>query len=152
MGKSNNWASSSVCPKYTTGGNANQTPKSSKKKNKASTKKNVEENNDNKHKGSTCAKYQGWSFEGLRKYNKLFDAIRAEQESPFGNKFEDALLTYSQNYKASCSKKPRQEAVEYETCRHELWSVAITPETKTIVEEVVESVLGNYTLFGNTDD
>src|SRR5687767_3144502 len=150
MGKNNNWASSSVRPKYTTGGNANQTPKSSKKKNKASTKKSVEENNDNK--GSTCAKYQGWSIEGLRKYNKLFDAIRAERESPLGNEFEDALLAYSQNYKASCSKKPRQEAIEYETCRHELWSVAITPQTETIVEEVVESVLENYTLFGSNDD
>src|SRR5687767_9270219 len=97
-------------------------------------------------------KVSRWSIEGLRKYNKLFDAIMAEQESPLGTEFEDALLTYSQNYKDSCSKRPRQELFEYETCRHELCSVAIIPETETIVDEVVESVLQNYTLFGNKDD
>src|SRR5687767_14558934 len=63
MGKNDNWKSSSVRPRYTTGGNASQTPKSStSKKSKGSTKDNSNDTNDETGvKGSTCAKYQGWS-------------------------------------------------------------------------------------------
>src|SRR5688572_21577831 len=107
MGKNDNWKSSSVRPRYTSGGNASQTPKSStSKKSKGSTKDNGNGTNDETEvKGSTCAKYQGWSVVGIRKYNTFFDAIKKEQESQIGHEFEDALLQYSKDNKEKSNKK-----------------------------------------------
>src|SRR5215207_1958370 len=61
MGRNRNWKSSIVCPKYSTGGNASQTPKNGNEAIAVSSLKNC-----------TCAKYQGWSIEGMRKFNSFF--------------------------------------------------------------------------------
>ena len=117
MGKNNQWKSSCVCPKYTTGGNASQTPKNGN-----------DAIDGSSLKGSTCAKYQGWSVEGIRKYNTYFDEIKAERESSLGQTFEEALLKYSIDYREKLSDKPRKEVVEYVTYKHELWNVKVMLE------------------------
>ena len=94
------------------GGNASQIPKNSNDANEGS-----------KVKGSTCAKYQGLSNEGNKKYNTFLDAIKAKQKNFGGEEFEEALLKNIMDYKDKCGKNPRKEVVEYVTYRHELWNI-----------------------------
>ena len=61
-------------------------------------------------------------------------------------------MQYSKDNKDKSNEKKRKEVVEYVTCRHELWNVKAIPETETIVEEVVNTVINTYALFGNNDD
>jgi hypothetical protein len=120
MAKANNWTSSLVRPKYTTGGNASQTPK--KKSKKAGKEKQV-----NVDCGQailnvpTSAKYQGWSVDGIKRFNELYDCIDKERSSPIGRLFDDALIQFSVKEKEQMRKKQKHEINAYETCRHELW-------------------------------
>ena len=99
MGNNNDWTNCTVRPKFTTGGNASQTPKTTKGANAGKKKvkgKNkdviVENSNEEAPKNSTCAKYQGWSVEGIRKYNVYFDEIKKERKGNLGVEFEEAFL------------------------------------------------------------
>lgn len=98
MAVRDDWTSSSVKPKYTTGGNANQTPKSDKnvslaKKGKSSSTdfsrtEGFEENDP------STAMYQGWSMKGIKRFNELYDLVKVERESTLGSEFEDIYLQY----------------------------------------------------------
>jgi hypothetical protein len=120
MGKANNWTSSSVRPKYTTGGNACQTPKKK-------SKKSIKEKQGNVDYSqvvldiSTSARYQGWSVSGIKRFNELFDCIEKERASPIGRLFDDALIQFSVKEKEQMRKKQKHEINTFETCRHELW-------------------------------
>ena len=95
-----------------------------KKRNKGATKDELYGySNENGPNESTCAKYQGWLLDGIKKYNQYFDAVKAERFSTLGPKFEDALLEYSIGCKEISNKKQKQENTVYETCCHELWDV-----------------------------
>ena len=125
MGKRNNWTSSIICPKYTTGGNAVQTPNSTKFSTAVSRKTKIgnptEGTAGSVLKESTCAKHQGWSIEGIKRYNQYFDAVKAEQQSQLGCDFEEAFLQYSIGCKHASKKKPKRETFVFKTCRHKLW-------------------------------
>lgn len=130
MGRNWDWTTSQVRPKFTTGGNAYQTPKF--------VKENANMNQNNKAcipkikscdkfkeevRESTCAKYQGWSLEGLRRYNNFFDKVQKERVSDVGIKFEGSLLELGKKLIGSGSKKASQKVVMYEACRHKLWNM-----------------------------
>ena len=143
MGKNKNWTSSNVRPKYTTGGNAFQTPKASKgnnifnkKKHNGKRKSEEEINGDEECRYSTCAKYQGWSIEGIKRFN-FFDAIKTEQESPQGLIFEEALLQFSIEHKDNLGRKSRKEVIEFETCQHELWNVVQNTDTANAAKDIL---------------
>ena len=115
MGKNDNYKFSAVRPKYTSGGNACQTPKdlkpssTAKKAKKGASKVQVIESsgNDINKRDSTCARYQGWSLEGIKKLNIFFDAVKAECASLLGTEFEEAFLQYSKDTKDNSLKNKR---------------------------------------------
>ena len=139
MGKTGDWATSSLPPIFTTGDNSTQTPKSEKVK-------------SNLKQSSTCAKYQGWSIEGIRKFNFFFDAVKLERESTAGEEFEDALLQYSKDYMNNSKKKSVKEPVEYESCRHELWPEEVTAEAQVNAKGKEIEVNNDYPMFGVRKD
>jgi hypothetical protein len=121
MARANNWASSTIRPKYTTGGNASQTPK---KKGKKSTKEKQEACNvegQGVFNTPTSARCQGWSVDGIKRFNELFDAIEKERVSPIGRVFDNDFLQYSVIERENTRKKQKHETNVFETCRHELW-------------------------------
>lgn len=124
MGKNNDWTKSLICPRYTTGGNAIQTPRRKK-----STNENI---TSEKLRDSTCAKYQGWSIEGIKKYNIFFEAVEKERNSELGKLFEDTFQKVSKQIREDNSKKPSKEPV-FEMCRHELWNDTSLDSGKSIV-------------------
>jgi hypothetical protein len=125
MAKAEDWSSSVVRPKYTTGGNANQTPKrNGKKKIKGGAKQNQLEGIDTPNilNFSTTSKYLGWSVTGINRFNELFDAIHAERMTKAGNDFDEVFLTYSLDQKEKSKKKQKIDNNVYATCRHEMWN------------------------------
>jgi hypothetical protein len=122
MGKANNWTSSSVRPKYTTGGNASQTPK---KKGKKSNKEKQEACNSDYSQGGlnfpTSARYQGWTVSGIKRFNELFDAIEKERASCIGSAFDKEFLQYCIDEREQTTNKQKHDSTIFETCRHELW-------------------------------
>ena len=154
MGKNDNWKSSAVRPKYTSGGNACQTPMATKhKKNKKVIgKTQVDDNPGSENKNdSTCARYQGWSLEGIRRYNFLFDAVKAERASPLGIQFDDAFLQYCKENKDDNDKKLKKGDVAFEACRHELWdSCNVIPGD--ISNQNTNVMMNNYTIITPGDN
>ena len=69
-----------------------------------------------------------------------------------GIAYEECFLKHSQEYRDKCKTKPGKEPIAYETARHELWPVSIDKENEAIVNEIVESVIDEYALFGDNDD
>ena len=153
MGKNGNWKSSAVRPKYTLGGNACQTPKSGKcnaqqkKLKKGASKPQLDDNCGNENNNdSTCARYQGWSLEGFRKYNMIFDAVKAECASPLGAEFDEAFLLHSKEYKDDNDKKQKKDASLFEVCRHELWDVNCTSTLSDVFNQNANLLMNNYTI------
>src|SRR5687768_13039618 len=90
-----NWTSSSVKPVYTSGGNVIQTPKSikkskTKKKSTKATNKETEElaTESLDLSSPTTCKFQGWSVEGIRQFNEIYDFIDKECKSDSGKKLK----------------------------------------------------------------
>ncbi len=130
MASADDWTSSSTWPVYTTGGNACQTLKVSKK-GKTSTKKGISDLNDNKldHVNIwTTAKYQGWSVSGIKRFNELFDLVEKEQASIQGAEFEEKFLKYCIDQKQNGKKTEKKKHIVYEKCQHELWSSQMSEE------------------------
>ncbi|HEY9298455.1 MAG TPA: hypothetical protein VIQ31_19280 [Phormidium sp.] len=155
MGKKKDWTNCTIRPKFTTGGNASQTPKLAKGSNVGKKKckgKNkdvvVENSNDDGARNSTCAKYQGWSVEGIKKYNVYFDEIKEERRSALGVEFEEAFLNYCIEQNDNSRKKPRLESMTFEACRHELWDIGSQQVTNDDSGNV-ESVSGSNNCSSN---
>ena len=158
MGKKANYNFSTVQPKYTSGGNACQTPKAgklsslSKKGKKGVGKTQTDEKACSYNKNdSTCARYQGWSMEGIRKYNFFFDAVKEECASCLGAEFEDAFLQYSKNQKDNTAKKHKKEAIAFEVCRHELWEAGCNTSFNLFPNQKSEVPIDDYVLFDAED-
>lgn len=157
MGKNDDWTKSTVRPKYTTGGNAFQTPKplkvtSSKKKSKGvNGNSETHMNKIDECRESTCAKYQGWSLEGIRRYNIFFDQVKEERKTDHGKSFEEALLKYSMECKDNCKKTSRKDVAVYESCRHELWNTEATLDVGRVCEKDVGAVSSNSIVFNSED-
>lgn len=132
MAVNDHWTSSNIKPAYTSGGNVNQTPKvpiyvdtkkKTQKKGKKIAIKEITEKVDSQP--STTSKYQGWSVQGIQRFNKLYDMISKEQNLDVGSTFEQAFLTYCLDAKESkSSKRNKNKSVIYEVCRHELWDAS----------------------------
>lgn len=129
MALKNNWASSDIKPLYSTGGNGNQTP--SKAQGKQKTKDN----------DSSATMYQGWSKQGIRRFNALYDLITEERSTRAGFLFEEEFLQYMQEKKNMARKKDRKEK-EYELCRHDLWATGDDINDVSTAAAVLES--GHY--------
>ena len=71
--------------------------------------------------GSSC-RYQGWSCEGINRFNELFDLIEADRKASHAKPFEEAFKAFCVNGgvhgKPMKSKTPFFEVVEV---RHNLW-------------------------------
>jgi len=104
----NNWTTSDVMPLYTTGGNASQTPR------------NLQPNCKQKNTSRTSM-YQGWSVQGIRRFNILYDLVEKERDSEAGTVFEEQFLQYMQDKKEKGNQKNAKKNIEYEICRHDLW-------------------------------
>ena len=104
----NNWTTSDVMPLYTTGGNASQTPR------------NLQANQD-QTKTSRASMYQGWSVQGIWRFNILYDLVEKDLDSEAGTVFEEQFLQYMQDKKEKGKQKDAKKNTEYEMCRHDLW-------------------------------
>ena len=101
MAVNDQWTSSSIKPIYTSGGNVNQTPKSARKSNTAKqtpngSKKTTRDNTAAPDEDNTpsTSKFQGWSVEGLNRFNELYDFIDKERKSDVGINFENKFVRY----------------------------------------------------------
>lgn len=136
MALTNGWKSCPVRPVYTTGGNVLQTPKCNK------SKENGETSND-MPKPST-AKYQGWSVEGIKRFNELYDLVAKERHSMEGKKFEEELLNHNMKAKENTKSKVKaRKNLVFEMCRHELWENNF---------EDNNNVVGHDSLYNNHDE
>lgn len=126
----NNWATSDVKPLYSTGGNGNQTP--------SNTQANQESKKGN---NSSTSMYQGWSVQGIRRFNNLYDLIMRERNTEAGRLFEEEFLQYMQEKKDKANKKDRKNNV-YEICRHDLWIMDDDINDVATTDAVLES--GHY--------
>ena len=107
MGKTGNWSYSDIHPLYTSGGNVKQTPRS---------KNVIEINPDNTLSNSgtklstpSTAKYQGWSNEGIKRFNSIFGLIEAERNTSSVIKFEEEFLVYSVTHQESNKKSKKKK-------------------------------------------
>ena len=156
MAIAKNWTSSSVCPKYTTGGNASQTPKISdgqnpKKSKSAGGKQRLFDptNFQNNQNCSTTAKYHGWSVTGIKRFNELFDAIGKERLTATGKEFDAELQKYSMEQKEKMKKKQKIESTVFEACRHELWNDNDSAEKGTETNHLVNIETQGVMLIDN---
>ena len=109
MAIKDNWTTSDVMPLYTTGGNASQTPR------------NLQPNQVQKNTSRTSM-YQGWSVQGIRRFNILYDLVYKERDSEAGTLFEEQFLLSMQDKKEKGKQKnSTKKNIEYEMCRHDLW-------------------------------
>jgi hypothetical protein len=116
MATKGDWKSSTVRPLYTTGGNKSQTPSSTNKKKHKPTAAGISMK-------ATCARCQGWSPEGIKRFNELFDAIVQERSSELGKKFDEDFLAFSNNdLKERTVMKEKSATRMFESCRHDLWN------------------------------
>lgn len=129
MAINNNWTTSVVMPLYTTGGNASQTPK------------NLPPYQGTKNTSSTHM-YQGWSIQGIRRFNVLYDLVQKERNSVAGRLFEEEFLQEMQEKKANTNKKDTKKNIEYEVCRHDLWVTGDDINEVQTTDAVLES--GHY--------
>lgn len=156
MGKNSNWKFSSVQPKYTSGGNASQTPKIvktnsvTKKGKKGASIAQADKFAVSNNRGDlTCSRFLGWSLEGIRKYNLIFDAVKAERASAIGNKFDEAFLEYSKKDKEENKKKQKKDAIPFEACRHELWDISCNYVPENIFNQNTDGLLNNYRIVNS---
>ena len=162
MAVSNNWTSSCVKPIYTLGGNILQTPKTPKLASSKSKKTKVAKNKipskepDNSADGTaSTAKFQGWSIEGIKRFNLIYDVITKERQSENGINFEKEFLMYCISARENKNKTAKKKKiVSYEVCKHNLWDtnvdmgqteaslpvITIKESTNEILEEEVEEV------------
>ena len=121
------WTGSCVKPKYTTGGNINQTPKKGKsmtnKKGKNVEKKNVVTSDSSLVNDACTAMYQGWSVQGINRFNKLYNLVGTKCKGPLGNCIEDKFLQYCIENKEESKKSQKRKNYEYKPCCHDLWSI-----------------------------
>ena len=126
MALNNNWTESSVRPEYTTGGNTNQTPKLvkaskvNKKGNQSKSGLKPEEEEVHENNSSTSM-YQGWSIQGIRRFNELYKLVKNERESDLGCQFELDYLQYCIDKKDQTKRKTSKKHMLYEACCHDLW-------------------------------
>jgi hypothetical protein len=126
MATNNNWASSTVKPKYTTGGNAIQTTKNTeqqngKKKGKAKDAKQIKNEYQKALNGSSTSKYHGWSVNGMKRFNELYDKIEKERAEQIGTAFDVDFLKFSLEQNEKKKKKQKIDTSIFESCRHELF-------------------------------
>ena len=107
MAVANNQTSSEVAPEYTSGGNVAQTPKTTQSKSSITKKKNTGKNDRvlDEQICPTTSKFQGWSIEGIKQFNELYDLVEKECESENGVSFEESFLLTCIEEKESVSKK-----------------------------------------------
>lgn len=148
MASNNKWTSSSVKPEYTTGGNSLQTPRPSRSNTSTTNAMAdfVESNAFENHLSATSARCRGWSAQGIRRFNELFDLIEKERLSSYGSQFEEGYLNFCIEERNQENKKHTKRNVVYENCWHELWSNTTMPvETKDVNSS---SSLGETDNFG----
>ena len=93
--------------------------------------------NGGSSKGDTASsrRYQGWSSEGINRFNELFDLVKKDRSSRHAKSFEEMFRQYCENGGAIGKKKklackPMYKAVEV---RHELWD-EMDEETEDVVD------------------
>jgi len=122
MAKQNITKNSVVTRKYTNGGSATG--------NKASSRH-----------------YQGWSTDGIKRFNELFDLIKNDRDSPNAKNYEESFRVFCENGGVSGKKKKSTE-IMYEPVeiRHELWSDDIDNDTEGEEEQKGkrQKVSGDY--------
>jgi len=79
MVKRNNTKLSPVIQKYTNGGSSSG-------------------------KNGSSRRYQGWNSEGIKRFNDLFDLVKADRESAHAKPFEEAFKNYCENEGVSKKK------------------------------------------------
>lgn len=97
MGLTNNTKTSNVPRKYTNGGKSQR-------------------------KIATSQHNKGWSDEGLRRFNKLFDLVEKNRETPFAKEFEENFCIWEEKKAEKKRKKAEKLLLEVVEMRHELWS------------------------------
>lgn len=142
------WTSSSVKPEYTTCGNVCQTPRHSHevtpaKKTKNSKTDQVNKNNDEIENNASTSMYQGWSIQGIRRFNELYDLVMQERKSIVGPSFDDTFLQYCIDRKSDSKKRVNKKPSVFEVCRHDLWVDNIIEEKSTEVVLVSEKIENN---------
>src|SRR5687768_10011769 len=152
MAVNDDWSSSSVQPIYTSGGNANQTPKAKVTNNKTKkylAKHTLQNGHDNVDSvivsvGST-SKYQGWSVKGIQHFNVLYDKITKLHNSKEGKEFEELLLLHCEERNSKKGKKKSEAtSIKYEAVRHDLW------DTTELIDDEVEQ--NNASVIENKSD
>lgn len=98
--------------------------------------------------GSSC-RYQGWSSEGIIRFNELFDLVKIDRLSaaakPFEESFQKFCIDGGISGKSKKSTAPLYEVIEV---RHELWTeenqhrVANYNDSVTPVIQPIECVSG----------
>lgn len=67
-------------------------------------------------------RYHGWSTDGLKRFNELFDIVKTDRLSPNAKVFEESFRAFCINGGMSGkTKKPSKPLCEYIEVRHELW-------------------------------
>ena len=94
--------------------------------------------------------HQGWSVQGIRCFNVLYDLVEKERETQAGFMFEEDFLLYMQEKKNN-SKKKESKNNEYELCRHDLWAMRDGINDVSTAAAVLESghYKSSYSLFEN---
>ena len=83
MAIKNYWTTSDIMCLYTMGKNVRQTPR------------NLQPNQVQKNTSRTSM-YQGWSVQGIRCFNIIYDLVYKERDSEAGTLFEEQFLQYMQ--------------------------------------------------------
>lgn len=135
MGNKNNWTTSDVTPLYSTGGNGTQTPK------------NAEATQGLQDNTSSTSMFQGWSIQGIRRFNALYDLIYKERMTEEGILFEEEFLQDIQEKKDQTKKSKTAHTFEYEMCRHDLWVMEDDINETSTTDAVLES--GHYKNYMN---
>ena len=98
MSEKNITKNSSVAKKYTNGGTSKGAVTSSRR-------------------------YQGWSSNGLKRFNELFDLVKEDRESNCANDFEESFLQFCINGGVNGKVKKREAPLfEAINVRHDLWT------------------------------
>jgi len=85
--------------------------------------------------GSTApstAKFQGWSVEGIKRFNELYDIVEKEQQSNLGLTFDKDFIKHCAKEKDALDKKhSKKKNLLYEACCHDLWNSSSSIGHKT---------------------
>ena len=84
---------------------------------------------------ASLRRYQGWSSSGIKRFNELFDLVKADCKSSHAKSYEESFQLFCFNGGVSCKRKkrttPLYEAVKI---RHELWGEPDEPNLCEAVE------------------